>query len=231
MGLYMEIFERTQALIGRENLNILKESTIVLFGLGGVGGFVFEALIRSGVGKIVIVDYDKVNPSNINRQIIATTSNIGKFKTDEFIIRAKEINIDAKVIDYKKKIISLEDLSFLDGYNIDYIVDAIDTFEGKISIIKYALANRIKIISSMGTGNKVNPGLFEITDIFKTSMCPLAKKIRNRLRKENINSLKVIYSKEEPVKHGFDFIASIAFVPSTAGLLIASEVIRDLCGL
>lgn len=219
---------RTEMLIGSENLYKLKKSSIVLFGIGGVGSYVLEALVRSGIENFVIVDKDIVDITNINRQIIATTSSIGKNKVDVAKERALDINPNCNITTIKE-FVTKENLSnILNDLSIDYIVDAIDTVSSKISIIQYAYDNNVKIISSMGTGNKLDGNKFEITDISKTSVCPLAKVIRRELKKLNIPHLKVLYSKEEPIKTGTSTPASISFVPSVAGLLIAGEIVRDL---
>lgn len=229
----MDTFDsRTKSLIGEDKLNILKNSHIIVFGLGGVGSFVVEALVRSGVGTISIVDSDKVSNSNINRQIFALNSTLGRNKVDVAEERIKDINPDCKVI--KHNLFYLPDnASEFDFSNYDYVVDAIDTVSAKIDIIKKSKAAKTKIISSMGTGNKLHPEMFEISDIFDTSVCPLAKVMRKLCKENSISELKVLYSKEEPVINNVEEKAkrvpsSISFVPSTAGLLIASTVINDL---
>lgn len=231
-----EYFSRTISLIGEDNFLRLNNSHVAVFGIGGVGGYVCEALIRSGVGKLTIVDNDTVSPSNINRQIIATADTIGRDKVDVAKERFLSINPDAQII--TKKEFFMPDTSHkFDFCEFDYIVDAIDTVTGKIEIIVKAKENNVPVISSMGTGNKLDPTLFEIDDIYKTSVCPLAKVMRYELKKRNIDSLKVLYSKEKPIKSSCNeesvpgrrhTPSSISFVPSVAGLIIAGEVIKDI---
>ena len=220
--------DRTEKLIGKSNIEKLKNSTVVVFGLGGVGSYVVEALARSGIQNLVIVDKDIVDITNINRQLIATHSTIGKSKVDVAKERILDINPNCNIMAIKEFVSKENIAQLLDEKNINYIIDAIDTVSSKLSIIEYAYNNSIKIISCMGTGNKLDASNFEITDINKTSVCPLAKVIRKELRKLNIPKLKVLYSKEEPLKLNSSTPASISFVPSVAGLLIAGEVIRDL---
>ena len=220
--------DRTEKLIGKSNIEKLKNSTVVVFGLGGVGSYVVEALARSGIQNLVIVDKDIVDITNINRQLIATHSTIGKSKVDVAKKRILDINPNCNIMSIKEFVSKENIAQLLDEKNINYIIDAIDTVSSKLSIIEYAYNNSIKIISCMGTGNKLDASNFEITDINKTSVCPLAKVIRKELRKLNIPKLKVLYSKEEPLKLNSSTPASISFVPSVAGLLIAGEVIRDL---
>ena len=220
--------DRTEKLIGKSNIEKLKNSTVVVFGLGGVGSYVVEALARSGIQNLVIVDKDIVDITNINRQLIATHSTIGKSKVDVAKKRILDINPNCNIMAIKEFVSKENIAQLLDEKNINYIIDAIDTVSSKLSIIEYAYNNSIKIISCMGTGNKLDASNFEITDINKTSVCPLAKVIRKELRKLNIPKLKVLYSKEEPLKLNSSTPASISFVPSVAGILIAGEVIRDL---
>lgn len=220
--------DRTEKLISQENVAKLKNSTIALFGLGGVGSYVLEALARSGIQNLIIVDKDVIDITNINRQLLATHSTIGKSKVDVAKERILDINPNCNVTAIKE-FVSKENIeNMLAGIKIDYIVDAIDTVSSKLGIIEYAYNNHIKIISCMGTGNKLDASKFEITDINKTSVCPLAKVIRKELRNLNIPKLKVLYSNEEPINQKSSTPASISFVPSVAGLLIAGEVIRDL---
>lgn len=220
--------DRTYKLIGKENVEKLKNSTVAVFGLGGVGSYVVEALARSGIQNLIIIDKDIVDITNINRQLIATHSTIGMSKVEVSKKRILDINPNANITAINDFVSKDNIAQMLDGKHIDYIVDAIDTVSSKLSIIKYAYNNNIKIISCMGTGNKLDASKFEITDINKTSVCPLAKVIRKELRKLNIPKLKVLYSKEEPIKLNSSTPASISFVPSVAGLLIAGEVVRDL---
>ena len=224
----MDRFIRTEALIGEDGIKRLEKACIAVFGLGGVGGYVVEMLARSAVGRFIFVDFDVINESNLNRQILATEYNIGSLKTEEAKKRVLSINSDAYVESYTVRIERTEDLDFMNGRRIDYIADAIDNVDGKISIIRYAYKNNIPVISSMGTGNRLDPELLTICDITRTTMCPLARKVRQRLRKDEINGLKVVYSPEQPVLHKNKFIGSVSFVPSSAGILIASEIIKDI---
>lgn len=223
-----EQFSRTEMLIGSENLAKLANSHVAVFGVGGVGGYAIEALVRSGIGKIDIIDNDKVSISNLNRQIIALHSTIGKYKVDVAKERISDINPNITVNAYKV-FYTPEISDQFDFTKYDYIVDAIDTVSGKIELIIQANQAQTPIISSMGAGNKMNPADFEVSDIYKTSVCPLAKVMRQELKKRGIKKLKVVYSKEPPIKQeGRRIPASNAFVPSTVGLIIASEVIKDL---
>ena len=227
--------DRTEMLIGKENVKKLQNSHVVVFGLGGVGSYVVEGLVRAGISYISIIDKDIVDVTNINRQIIADIETVGKSKVEVEEERILKINSNAHVSKIKEfvnkdnleeiieKIIKLQNI-----VTINYVVDAIDTVSSKLEIIKYCNAHNIKLISCMGTGNKLDASKFEIADISKTSVCPLAKVIRKELKKLNIQHLKVLYSKEEPLKTNTASPASISFVPSVAGLLIAGEVIRDL---
>lgn len=222
---------RTEGLIGRENIEKLNNKKVAIFGIGGVGSYVVEALARVGIGRFILVDSDDVSITNINRQIIATTRTIGEPKVEVAKERILEINNKAKVEIYKEFFTS-NTKGILDD-SISYIVDAVDTVTAKIELVIRANKLDIPIISSMGTGNKLDPTRFEVSDIYKTSVCPLAKIMRKELKKRNISKLKVVYSKEEPIKtsiseNGKTVPASISFVPSVAGLIIASEVIKDL---
>lgn len=225
----MDWLNRTEALIGKENILKLQSANIIVFGLGGVGSYVVEGLVRAGVQNICIVDKDVVDITNINRQLIATNQTVGKDKVDAEEERILQINPHAKVIKIKEFVNDSNIQKIMEAYSqIDYVVDAIDTVASKLEIIKYCSYNNINVISSMGTGNKLDASRFEITDIFKTSVCPLAKVMRKELKKLNINSLPVLYSKEEPIKTDLKVPASISFVPSVAGLLIAEKVVKDL---
>ncbi|WKY47572.1 tRNA threonylcarbamoyladenosine dehydratase [Eubacteriaceae bacterium ES3] len=220
------IFDRTKKIIGQDGLDKLKNARVILFGVGGVGSFVAEGLIRSGVGSLTLVDKDVVDPSNLNRQIMATQDTIGQVKVEVMAKRLLSIN-PAAVINpvhrcYTEECVHLFDLS---GY--DYVVDAIDMVSAKISLIVEAKKAEVPIISCMGTGNKLDPSRFEIVDLYKTSVCPLAKVMRRELRQREIKSLKVLFSTEEPVIRETP-PGSIAFVPSVAGLMIAGQVVRDL---
>ena len=231
------MFQRTELLIGKENLNKLQHSHVIVFGVGGVGGFAIEALVRSGIGEISIVDFDTVDLTNLNRQIIATQNSIGKLKTSVMRDRLLSINPNVIVHEFPEKF-SMEnsDLFFKDK-KYDYIVDAIDLITSKLALAEIAKNLSIPIISSMGTGNKIEPTMLEVADINKTSVCPLARVMRKELKNRGIKKLKVVYSKELPRKPFNESgsrekkvnVGSIAFVPSTAGLIIASEVVKDLC--
>ena len=225
----MNWLNRTEALIGKENIRKLQNSNVIVFGLGGVGSYTVEGLVRSGIQNICIVDKDIVDITNINRQLVADTETIGRNKVDVQEERILRINRTAKVIKINKFVKKDNIEEIMKSFpHIDYVIDAIDTVSSKLEIIKYCYLNNINIISSMGTGNKLDASRFEITDIFKTSVCPLAKVMRKELKKLDIKSLTVLYSKEEPIKTNLNTPASISFVPSVAGLLIAGKVIRDL---
>ena len=224
---------RTELLIGQEALNKLQSSCVAIFGCGGVGSYVTEGLIRAGVGSLVVIDNDTIDITNINRQLIADTTTIGKPKVELVRDRALKINPNLNLTTYQE----FADISNFDTIipsNCNYIVDAIDTVKSKIDLAVYSTSKNIPIISSMGTGNKLNPCLFEITDIYKTQVCPLAKVMRKELKNRGVKHLKVLYSKEEPLKSGIigengkAIPGSISFVPSVAGLIIAGEVIKDL---
>ncbi len=229
----LDQFSRTELLFGKKAMERLSSSRVAVFGIGGVGGFTVEALARSGVGAIDLIDHDKVCLTNINRQIIATHKTVGKYKVDAAAERILEINPDCKVTAHK--IFYMPDTQ--DGFDFspfDYIVDAIDTVTGKLLIAENAVECGVPVISCMGAGNKLDPTAFEVADIFETSVCPLAKVMRRELKKRGIERLKVVYSKEEPKKPIATeprVPASNAFVPSVAGLIIAGEVIKDLTGV
>lgn len=224
---------RTEMLVGKDGVERLKKSRVIIFGVGGVGGYAVEALARAGVGDITLVDSDRVALSNINRQIIATHDTVGKYKCDAMRERILSINPEASVTVHNI-FFSEETKSLFDFSTYDYIVDAIDSLSSKIELIALAKASGTEIISAMGAGNKLDPTKFEVSDISKTTVCPLARAVRIALRKRGINHLKVVYSKEEPaVRDNFDsegnrVPASISFVPSVMGLIIAGEVIKDL---
>lgn len=230
-----EKFIRTMMIYGEDAISLLKNKKVAIFGIGGVGGYVTEALARSGIGKFVLVDNDVVSLSNINRQIIATLDTVGQYKVDVMKKRILSINDEAQI--EVKKCFFLDNEENFDFSSYDYIIDAIDTVSAKIKLAEIATRLNIPLISSMGTGNKINPMGFIITDINKTEMDPLAKVMRYELRKRGISKLKVCYSKEKPLvplikevneKTNKVTPGSSAFVPSSAGLLIASEVIKDL---
>lgn len=227
-----EQFSRTELLIGKEGLNKLKNAKVAIFGIGGVGSYVVEGLARVGVGSFILVDNDDVALSNLNRQIIATQKTIGKQKVEVAKERILDINPNAKVKIYKE--FFMPDTEGIIDDSVSYIVDAIDTVTAKIELVLRANNLSIPIISSMGTGNKLDPTRFEVTDIYKTSVCPLAKVMRKELKSRGIKKLKVVYSKEEPIKIKKDETkqkqvpGSISFVPSVAGLIIAGEVVKDI---
>lgn len=236
-----EKFVRTALLLGEDGVNRLEQMHVAVFGVGGVGGYVVEALVRSGIGELTIVDKDEVARSNINRQIIATTRTIGKKKVDVMEERIHEINPECKV--HARACFFLpetaDEFCFAD---YDYVVDAVDTVSAKLEIVAQAKAAGVPVISSMGAGNKLDAFRFEVADIYRTSVCPLARVMRRELKKRNIKDLKVVYSKEEP-REPKESLAeapdpgrrstpgSVAFVPSAAGLILAGEVIKDLAGM
>ena len=220
-------FERTRQLIGEEALQKLKNSKVLVFGVGGVGSYVCEALARAGVGTVEIVDKDEVDVTNINRQIIALHSTVGRPKVDVMAERMRDINPQAEIIARQCFYLPEKSAEF-DFGSYDYVVDAVDNVTAKIDIIKKSKEAGTPVISSMGTGNKLDPSAFKIADIEKTKTCPLAKVVRKELRKAGIKDVKVVYSEEEPKEGAGRTPASISFVPSAAGLLIASAVIGDL---
>lgn len=244
-------FSRTQLLLGEEAMDRLKRSRVAVFGVGGVGGYVCEALVRSGVGAFDLIDDDKVCLTNLNRQIIATRKTVGQYKVDVMKNRMLEINPDVDVRLYKCFFLPENAADFpFDEY--DYIVDAVDTVTAKIELIMRAKASNVPIISAMGAGNKLDPGRFKIADIYDTSVCPLARVMRRELKKRNVRSLKVVYSDEQPIRpiedmsiscrthcicppgaehkctERRDIPGSTAFVPAVAGLMIAGEIVKDL---
>lgn len=226
-----EQFQREIILIGKENLEKLKKSKVIIYGIGGVGSFVCEALARAGIENLILVDYDKIEITNLNRQIHALHSTIGEQKTEAMKNRILDINPKAKVETYYNKETKEKEEELINE-TINYVIDCVDTITTKLKLIETAKRKNIPIISSMGTGNKLDPTKFEITDIYKTSVCPLAKVMRKELKKRNIKNLKVVYSKEEPITQIENqekrTPASISFVPSVAGLIIASEVVKDI---
>lgn len=246
-------FSRTELLIGSDAVQKLKNSRVAIFGIGGVGGYAVEALARSGIGTIDVVDDDKVCLTNINRQIIATHQTIGKYKVDAAEERIKQINPEC-VVNKHQMFYSPETAAEFDFSKYDYVVDAIDTVTGKIALVMQARECGTPIISSMGAGNKMDPTAFEVSDIFKTSVCPLARVMRYELKKRGVKKLKVVYSKEKPIMPAEDSANSCqencvcspgtkskctarraipgsnAFVPSAVGLIIAGEVVKDLIG-
>lgn len=220
-------FQRTRMLIGDEAVQVLGRAKVLVFGVGGVGGYVCDALARAGVGRIDVVDKDVVDITNINRQIIATTDTIGMPKVDVCRARLQAIN-PAVECEARKCFYLPETSDSFDFKKYDYIVDAVDNVTAKIDIICKAKEAETPVISSMGTGNKLDPTAFRIADIEKTKVCPLAKVVRKELRNRGVRGVKVLYSEEEPLKSGNRTPASISFVPSCAGLIIAGEVIKDL---
>ena len=227
-------FSRTELLLGQEGIKKLKNARVAVFGVGGVGGYVVEALARSGVGALDLIDKDRVSLSNINRQIIALHSTVGRLKTEVMAERIKDINPEIRIITHDLFYLP-ETAAQFDFTAYDYIVDAIDTVSGKIALVEQANAAGTPIISSMGAGNKLDATAFKVADISKTSVCPLARVIRRELKKRGIDRLKVVYSEEEPLpaktvdeETGKPIPASIAFVPPVVGLIIAGEVIKDL---
>lgn len=224
-----DIYQRTAILIGKDNVDKLWKSHVAVFGIGGVGGYAVEALVRTGIGQITIVDFDKIDVTNINRQIIALNSTVGEYKVEVMEQRIKEINPDIQVITIKDRLNSTN-IHQYDFTKCDYIVDAIDDVTAKLLLIESANNHNVPIISSMGTAKKMNPSQLEVSDIYHTSVCPLARVIRKELRKKGDFTLKVVYSKEQPkeVIGQNDALGSISFVPASAGLLIASEVVKDL---
>ena len=244
-------FSRTQLLYGKEAMDELAQCRVAVFGIGGVGGYVVEALARSGIGALDLIDDDKVCRTNINRQILATRKTIGKYKVDVAEERINDISPECQVRTYKTFYLP-ETQDQFDFNDYDYVVDAIDTVTGKLTIIENAKKYNVPVISSMGAGNKIDPSRFEVADIYETSICPLAKVMRHECRKRGIDSLKVVYSKEKPIRpledmsiscrqhcicppgtvrkctERRDIPGSTAFVPSVVGLIIAGEIINDL---
>ncbi len=220
-------YTRSIAVLGDDAITKLKNCRVAVFGVGGVGSYTVEALARAGVGAIDLIDNDTFNVTNINRQLYATHKTIGQYKVDVARERILDINPECKVTAHKMFYLP-ENADGLDLSQYDYIVDAIDTVAAKVELIVRADKVGTKIISSMGTGNKLHPEMFEITDIYKTSVCPLAKVMRTRLKKEGIKKLKVVYSKEEPITNPDNIIGSVPFVPSVAGLIIAGEVVKEI---
>ena len=226
-------FSRTELLLGRSAMERLSECRVAVFGIGGVGGYVCEALARSGVGALDLIDNDKVCESNINRQIIATVKTVGRYKTDVMKERILDINPETAVNTYECFFLP-ENASDFPFREYDYVVDAIDTVTAKIELVMQCQKAGVPIMSSMGAGNKLDPTMFRVADIYKTSMDPLAKVMRHELKKRGVKKLKVVYSEEEPIRIDRRDVenpavpGSTAFVPSVAGLIIAGEVVKDL---
>lgn len=234
-------YSRTELLIGKEGMKRLQNASVMVFGVGGVGSHCIEALARSGVGKLILIDNDTVSLTNINRQSIAYHSTVGQFKTKIMENRIKDICPEIEVVTYERFVLP-NNIEELFKEKVDYIVDAIDTVTAKLALVELAKERKIPIISSMGTGNKLHPEMFEITDIYKTSVCPLCKVMRKELKARGVRKLKVLYSKEIPVDiskreteeekgQRRSLPGSISFVPPVAGLIIAGEVIRELAGV
>ena len=229
----MKRFSRTEAMLGKDAMTKLQNSHVIVFGVGGVGGHSVEALVRSGIGHITIVDFDKVEETNINRQLVALTSTIGKSKVEALKERLLDINPDLDIEAIEKFYLPENENEF-DLSKYDYIVDAVDNMSAKISLVVRANELNVPIISAMGAGNKIEPTMLEVSDIYKTSVDPLAKILRHELRQRGIKKLKVVYSKEEPIKVDLKdekrraSPGSTSFVPPAMGLIIASEVIKDL---
>ena len=218
---------RTEMLIGKEALDKLKNSTVAVFGIGGVGSYAVEALARAGVGKLVLIDNDLIDATNINRQLIATTNTVGKAKVDVAKERVLQINPNIDVTTYQK-FFDETTKNNLVSPTYSYIIDCIDSVDSKVDLIETAQKMNIPIISSMGTGNKLDPTKFEVADIYDTSVCPLAKVMRKKLKSRQILHLKVVFSKEEITVKNSTTPSSISFVPSVAGLILAGETIKDL---
>lgn len=228
----MNIFDRSEILLGKEALEKLNASSVAVFGIGGVGSYTVEALVRSGIGNLFLFDGDTVSPTNINRQLVATIKTIGLAKVDVAKEHCLEVNPNANV-QSEQIFFSSANADNIDFSRFDYVVDAIDTVSSKLLLIERAKQANTPVISCMGAGNKLDPTRFEVTDISKTSVCPLAKVVRYELKKRGISNVKVVYSKEEPLRHGKTendkpLPGSVSFVPSVAGLIIAGEVIKDL---
>lgn len=231
-----ERFSRTEIMLGKDSVSRLSSSTVAVFGVGGVGGASVEALARAGVGHLVLVDADEVSLSNINRQIIALSSNVGMSKVQAAKMRIEDINPEIKV-DAIECFFDSSTKDDFDFSSFDYVIDAVDTVSAKIEIAKMAKAAGCGVISAMGAGNKLDPTLFQVADIFKTKVCPLARAVRGRLKKEGIDSLKCVYSEEEPTlakgeavfsENGHPLPGSVSFVPPVMGYILAGEVIKDL---
>lgn len=225
-----ERYSRQTPLLGDNSTALLSDKLVMVCGLGGVGGYIVEALARAGIGKLLLIDNDCFDESNLNRQLFATSQNIGCRKTDEAKKRVLSVNPD--VVCYIEDIfLNKENIPIMiEKYKPDYIADAIDNISAKVSLASNGEKMGIPVISSMGTGNKLDPMAFECTDIFKTSVCPLAKAMRKLLKDEGVKNLKVVYSKEIP-KAKEKTVSSVSFVPSVAGMIIAGEIIKDLCGI
>ena len=224
-----ERFSRTELLLGSSGLAELAKSRVAVFGLGGVGGYVVEALARSGIGALDLIDNDRISESNLNRQIIALEDTVGRGKAEAFKERVGKIAPGCSVTAHEVFVLG-DTVGQFDFSLYDYVVDAIDTISGKLAIIEAAKKAGVPVISAMGAGNKLDPTAFEVADLYETSVCPLAKVMRRECRKRGIDSLKVVYSKEEPASDNRP-PGSVAFVPSVMGLIMAGEVIKDLASI
>ena len=237
----LDQFSRTELLLGREGLERLARARVAVFGLGGVGGYTAEALVRSGVGTLDLVDSDRVSLTNLNRQILATHRTLGRYKADVARERALEINPEA-VVHARRVFYGPDTAGEFDFSQYDYVVDAIDTVTGKLALIQQALEAGTRVISCMGAGNKLDPAAFRVADIYETSVCPLARVMRKELKRQGVRKLKVVYSRELPRNPEGELYqqslegevrrqvpGSVAFVPAAAGLILAGEVVRDLC--
>lgn len=224
----MEQFARTIALLGEESINTLQQKKVAVFGLGGVGSYVVEALCRMGVGHLVLIDHDTIDITNINRQVYALHSTVGKDKVAVAKERCLDINPTVDIVVYKEFYVPDHNLEYM-FRDCDYVVDAIDTVKAKVALIEVCHHQKIPILSSMGTANKLDPSQFTITTINQTSVCPLAKVMRRELKQRGITKCKVLYSKEEAIK-GTSILGSVSYVPASAGLLIATYVINELLG-
>jgi tRNA A37 threonylcarbamoyladenosine dehydratase len=223
----MEELAREELLLGVDAIDKLSKSRVAVFGVGGVGGYVAESLARAGVGAIDIIDGDDVATSNINRQIIALHSTIGKSKVEVLSERIKDVNPKCKVTAIKKFVLE-DNIGDIDFSAFDYVADAVDTVAAKLAIICAAKRAQVKVISAMGAGNKLDPTAFEVADIYSTSVCPLAKVMRRELKKRGVESLKVVYSREEPHSTGSRTPGSVSFVPSVMGLIMGGEIIKEI---
>lgn len=223
----MDRFSRMAMIVGDDGIKRLAAKRVAVFGIGGVGGYAVEALARAGIGTLDLIDSDRVDITNINRQIIALTSTVGRYKTEVARERILDINPDAAV-NIHNTFYTPETASLFDFSEYDYVVDAIDTVTGKIELVMQAERSGTPIISCLGTGNKLDPTRLECGEIFETSVCPLAKVMRRELRARGVKKLKVVYSREEPVRTGSRTPGSISFVPAVAGMIIGGEVVRDL---
>lgn len=228
----MGFFDRSEVLLGADALNTLKNSHVAVFGVGGVGSYTVEALVRGGIGRLSIFDGDTVSETNINRQLVATSKTVGEDKVSVAMSHALDVNPDIQV-KAEKIFFCAENADSIDFSQFDYVVDAIDTVSSKLLLIEKSKAADVPVISCMGAGNKLDPTRFEVSDISKTSVCPLAKVMRYELKKRGITKVKAVWSREEPIKHGLSengrpLPGSVSFVPSVAGLIIAGEVIKDL---